>query len=126
MKAVFLIFALTAAAFAEPVSLFDGKTLDGWEVRAGEEKWWKVQDGCITGGSLEEQVAHNTFIATTKRYANFELRLKMRLVKGEGFMNSGVQIRSIRLPGDSEMSGYQVDAGPGWWGNFTTSRAGTR
>jgi len=118
MKAVFLIFALTAAAFAEPVSLFDGKTLDGWEVRAGEEKWWKVQDGCITGGSLEEQVAHNTFIATTKRYANFELRLKMRLVKGEGFMNSGVQIRSIRLPGDSEMSGYQVDAGPGWWGKL--------
>jgi putative membrane-bound dehydrogenase-like protein len=118
MKAVFLIFALTAAAFADPVSLFDGKTLDGWEVRAGEEKWWKVQDGCITGGSLEQQVPHNTFIATTKRYANFELRLKMRLVKGEDFMNSGVQIRSIRVPGDPEMSGYQVDAGPGWWGKL--------
>ncbi|RYD49814.1 MAG: DUF1080 domain-containing protein, partial [Verrucomicrobiaceae bacterium] len=118
MKSFVLIFALTAAAFAEPVLLFDGKTLDGWEIRAGEEKWWKVQDGCITGGSLEVQVPHNTFIATTKRYANFELKLKMRLVKGEGFMNSGVQIRSIRVPGDPEMSGYQVDAGPGWWGKL--------
>jgi putative membrane-bound dehydrogenase-like protein len=118
MKAAILILALTAAAFAEPVPLFDGKTLAGWEVRPGEEQWWKVQDGMITGGSLEVQVPHNTFLATTKRYANFELKLKVRLVKGEGFMNSGVQIRSIRVPGDAEMSGYQVDAGPGWWGKL--------
>jgi putative membrane-bound dehydrogenase-like protein len=118
MKSAILLFALAAAAFADPVSLFDGKTLAGWEVRPGEEKWWKVQDGCITGGSLEVQVPHNTFLATTKRYANFELKLKVLLVKGEGFMNSGVQIRSIRVPGDAEMSGYQVDAGPGWWGKL--------
>ncbi|MEK7952536.1 PVC-type heme-binding CxxCH protein [Luteolibacter soli] len=117
MRLVPLLFLILSAS-GEPVSLFDGKTLDGWEVRAGEEKWWKVQDGCITGGSLEEPVAHNTFLATTKRYANFELKLKMRLVKGEGFMNSGVQIRSIRVPGNFEMEGYQVDAGPGWWGKL--------
>jgi putative membrane-bound dehydrogenase-like protein len=103
---------------APPVSLFDGKSLDGWEVRGGEEKWWKVQDGMITGGSLEEQVPYNTFLATKKRYANFELRLKVRLTKGEGFMNSGVQIRSIRVAGNSEMSGYQVDAGVDWWGKM--------
>jgi putative membrane-bound dehydrogenase-like protein len=64
------------------------------------------------------KVPHNTFLATKKRYANFDLRLKVRLVKGEGFMNSGVQVRSIRVPGDAEMSGYQVDAGPGWWGKL--------
>ena len=101
-----------------PVSLFDGKSLEGWEVRPGEEKWWKVQDGMITGGSLEEQVPYNTFLASKKRYANFELRLKVKLTKGDGFMNSGVQIRSIRVPGNSEMSGYQVDAGVGWWGKM--------
>jgi putative membrane-bound dehydrogenase-like protein len=103
---------------APPVSLFDGKSLDGWEIRPGEEKWWKVQDGTITGGSLEQQVPHNTFIATKKRYANFELRLKVKLTKGEGFMNSGVQIRSVRLPDNPEMSGYQVDAGIDWWGKM--------
>ncbi|MCW1886408.1 DUF1080 domain-containing protein [Luteolibacter flavescens] len=118
MKPFILLLALTSAAMAERISLFDGKTLDGWEVRPGEEKWWKVQDGLITGGSLDEQVPHNTFLASKKRYANFDLRLKVRLVKGEGFMNSGIQIRSIRVPGDSEMSGYQVDAGPGWWGKL--------
>lgn len=101
-----------------PVSLFDGKSLDGWEVRPGEEKWWKVQDGMITGGSLEEQVPYNTFLTAKKRYANFELRLKVKLTKGEGFMNSGVQLRSQRVPDNSEMSGYQVDAGTGWWGKL--------
>ena len=30
-------------------SLFDGKTLKGWE---GDEKLWSVQDGAITGLSL--------------------------------------------------------------------------
>lgn len=103
---------------APEVSLFDGKSLEGWEVRPGDEKWWTVRDGMITGGSLEETVAHNTFLATRQRYANFELRLKLRLIKGGGFMNSGVQIRSVRAPGDPEMIGYQVDAGPDWWGKL--------
>ena len=103
---------------APAVSLFDGKSLDGWQIQPGEEKWWKVEDGMITGGSLEEDVPHNTFLASTKRYANFDLRLKLRLVNGSGFVNSGVQIRSIRVADDHEMSGYQVDAGPGWWGKL--------
>ena len=103
---------------APPLPIFDGKSLEGWEVRSGEEKWWKVQDGMITGGSLEEQVPYNTFLATKKRYSNFELRLKVKLTKGEGFMNSGIQVRSIRVPGNSEMSGYQVDAGIDWWGKM--------
>ncbi len=106
------------AADAKLVPIFDGKTLDGWEVRPGEEKWWKVQDGMITGGSLDENVAHNTFLASKKRYANFDLRFKVRLVKGGGFMNSGVQVRSIRVKDNHEMSGYQVDAGIGWWGKL--------
>ena len=32
-------------------------------------------------------------------------------------MNSGVQMRSVRVPSSSEMSGYQCDYGdPTWWG----------
>jgi putative membrane-bound dehydrogenase-like protein len=103
---------------APPVSLFDGKTLDGWEIRPGEEKWWRVEDGTITGGSLDQNVTHNTFLASKKRYANFDLRFKVRLVKGSGFMNSGIQVRSVRVKDNHEMSGYQVDAGTGWWGKL--------
>lgn len=103
------------SARAEAVSLFDGKTLQGWE---GDAKLWSVQDGLITGGSLTEKVAHNDFLATTRSYHNFDLRLKIKVTGTEGFINSGVQIRSVRVPGNSEMSGYQVDAGDGWWGKL--------
>jgi hypothetical protein len=42
------------------VSIFDGKTLDGWE---GDPKFWSVKDGAIAGETTKEnQPAHNTFI----------------------------------------------------------------
>jgi putative membrane-bound dehydrogenase-like protein len=100
---------------AAPVVLFDGKTLDGWE---GDLKWWKVEDGLIVGGSLTKEVNQNYFIATKKSYDNYDLKLKLKLTTAGGFLNSGVQIRSVRVPGSSEMAGYQVDAGEGWWGKL--------
>ena len=103
---------------AEKTSLFDGNTLKGWNVRKGEEQWWSVRDGMIVGGSMKKKVPHNTFVATDKSYENFELEFDIRLVKGSGFMNSGIQVRSIRLPNNHEMRGYQVDAGVGWWGKI--------
>jgi putative heme-binding domain-containing protein len=118
MKSLFALFVSAIFLQAAPTSLFDGKTLDGWEVRAGEEKWWKVEDGVITGGSLTEKLPFNSFLASKKSYANFDLSFKIRLVKGEGFINSGMQVRSERLPDVSEMRGYQVDAGIGFWGDL--------
>jgi hypothetical protein len=44
--------------------------------------------------------------------------LKIRISGTEGFINSGIQIRSVRLPDSHEMCGYQVDAGKGWWGKL--------
>ena len=113
----FLICLLAAGSLhAAPVPLFDGKTLDGWEIPEAERKWWKVMDEKIVGGSMEENVPKNTFLATTKRYGNFEMRFKVKLTQKEGFANSGIQVRSTRKGG--EMSGYQVDAGSGYWGTI--------
>ncbi|MFN9368553.1 MAG: DUF1080 domain-containing protein [Planctomycetia bacterium] len=105
---------------AEPQArpLFDGTSLDGWQVRPGEERWWRVADGAILGGSPTEQVPHNTFVCSRESFQNFELRLKIRIRGQEGFVNSGIQIRSVRVPGNHEMIGYQVDAGDGWWGKL--------
>ena len=110
---------LQAAEALPPVTagiipLFDGKSLAGWE---GDAKIWRVEDGVITGGSLTEKTVRNEFLATTKEYSNFIVRFKIKLTGSEGFINSGFQIRSQRVPGDSEMSGYQCDFGdPSWWG----------
>ena len=105
---------------AEPASrpLFDGRSLEGWQVRAGEDRWWKVADGAIVGGSPTEPVPHNTFICSRESFQNFDLRLAVRIRGHKGFVNSGVQIRSVRAPKSHEMIGYQVDAGDKWWGKL--------
>ena len=121
MRSVFLFLAVVVVSMAnatEPRSLFDGMSLSGWDVRAGEEKWWKAAEGMIVGGSLTENVPHNTFLATKESFDNFELAFKIRIRGAGGFVNSGIQIRSTRVPHSHEMKGYQVDAGPGWWGNL--------
>ncbi|HEX8296703.1 MAG TPA: DUF1080 domain-containing protein [Chthoniobacteraceae bacterium] len=117
-----LLLISTLSLQAEPavsndrtVSLFDGKTLAGWQ---GNPKLWRISAGVISGGSLSEKVAHNDFLVSERSYQNFDLRLKIKLSGTEGFINSGVQIRSVRLPGSTEMSGYQIDAGDQWWGKL--------
>ena len=129
MRSVFLVLAMAASGWAaadQPRPLFDGTSLSGWDIRTGEEKWWKVADGMIVGGSLDEQVPHNTFLATMESFENFELVFKIRVRGAGGFINSGIQIRSVRVPNSHEMQGYQVDAGPGWWGKlYDESRRNT-
>ena len=72
----------------------------------------------ILGGSLTENVPHNTFLSTKDSFDNFELAFTIRIRGAGGFVNSGIQIRSTRVPHSHEMKGYQVDAGPGWWGKL--------
>ena len=110
----FLALFLALTVQAAPVPLFDGKTLAGWE---GDAAWWRVESGEIRGGSFKEKVPKNFFLATEKSYQNFDLRVKLRLT-GTGFVNSGIQMRSVRVPNSSEMSGYQVDYGKGWYGKL--------
>lgn len=93
--------------------LFDGQTLDGWE---GDTSVWRVEDGQIVAGSLATRQEKNDFLATTERFGNFELRLKVRLEGSEGFINSGIQFRSERVPSSHEMIGYQADFGAGYDG----------
>ena len=109
------LVCLISRARAE--QLFDGKTLNGWE---GDLKWWRVENGMITGGSTTEKIPRNFFLATTRSFQNFDLRLQLKLTGDPktGMINSGVQIRSLRVPNNTEMSGYQVDAGDGWWGKL--------
>ena len=99
-------------------ALFDGESLAGWETVEADQHWWSVEGGELRGGSLDERVTHNSFLATRESFQNFDLRLSIRLEGSGGMVNSGVQIRSTRVAGSSEMSGYQVDAGDGWWGKL--------
>ncbi len=102
-------------------TIFDGRTLAGWE---GSDKWFRIEDGAIVGGSLSERIPHNEFLCTEREYDDFELRLQVKAV-GEG-LNAGIQIRSRRIPHHHEMIGYQADVGEGWWGKlYDESRRAT-
>jgi pimeloyl-ACP methyl ester carboxylesterase len=92
------------------VPLFNGKDLNGWE---GDTSLWSTRDGRLVGRS--PGLKHNEFLATEKSYGDFILKQTFRLLDGAG--NSGVQFRSVRIPGH-EMSGYQADIGNGYWGSL--------
>ena len=87
------------------VSIFDGKTLDGWE---GKEALWSVKDGVINGQTTKEKPTRgNTFLIYRKAaVANFELKWEYRFVSAKG--NSGIQYRSEELD-NFVVKGYQAD-----------------
>jgi hypothetical protein len=121
MKALLLPILLLAQTglsqtnAAESKSLFDGKTFAGWQ--GDTNKTWRIENGALVGGSLETRVPRNAFLSTVRAYTNFILRLEVKLVGTEGFVNGGVQIRSQRLTNPpNEMIGYQCDMGEGYWG----------
>jgi hypothetical protein len=88
------------------VSIFDGKTLDGWE---GDPRLWSVEDEAITGKtSADDPIKQNSFIIWRKgEVDDFVLRFEYRLIGG----NSGVQYRSFEdeEAGKWVVGGYQGD-----------------
>ncbi len=101
--------SLTIDTLAKP--LFDGKTFTGFE---GDLNWFRIEDGAIVAGKLTKDIPHNFFLATTKEYFNFELRLKAKTSAPD--VNGGIQFRSKRIPNHHKVSGYQADIAGGIWG----------
>lgn len=87
------------------VSIFDGKTLAGWD---GDPAYWRVEGGAMVGetkpGAIPKQ---NTFLIWRGGApGDFELTAEYRLTGG----NSGIQYRSAEVPGIRwAMKGYQAD-----------------
>jgi len=110
MTALFLVALWFAQASGADgfTPLFNGRDLTGWE---GDRALWLVENGVVVGRS--PGIQKNQFLATTRSYGDFELRLSFRLKGGTG--NSGIQFRSKRLP-DTHVSGFQADIGESYWG----------
>ena len=86
-------------------TIFDGKTLDGWD---GNPDFWRVEDGTITGQTTADKPTKgNTFIIWRKgETTDFELKLEYKIVGG----NSGIQYRSFEVPNEKwVIGGYQAD-----------------
>ena len=101
-SALSLLLASVVAA-QEPVSIFNGRDLDGWAVH-GTELWY-VEDGELVCESGPD--AQYGYLRTEATYTDFELRLEF---KQEANGNSGVFFRST-LDGIT-ITGWQVEVAP--------------
>lgn len=90
------------------VSMFDGKSLDGWTVMpAKAKKAWSVSDGMIVG--VGEKDRSYLVWDRNKQVADFDMKLKYRF-RGEG--NSGISIRAVHdETGKRGFKCYHVDFG---------------
>jgi len=92
------------AAAGDWITLFDGKTLNGWSQRNGYATY-RVEDGTILGRTSPG--SPNSFLCTTTNFGDFELEFEVKVDDG---LNSGVMIRSSQKP-ESTGSGNNARAG---------------
>lgn len=96
------------------VSLFDGKTLNGWEQVNGAVDYAAVNGELVATSVLNSP---NSFLTTTVQYSDFILEYDAKI---ETPLNSGVQIRSFEnADHEGRVSGYQVEidtSSRGWSG----------
>ncbi|MDA0920503.1 MAG: DUF1080 domain-containing protein [Planctomycetota bacterium] len=114
------VFLWCGSAFAgDWVTLFDGKSLDGWKA-SRDNTQFAPGDGVILGTSSSQ----THFLHTVETYGDFELELDVKLHDTD--LNSGVQFRTALIrtneKGQSRDSvhGPQVDLGksPGHSGHI--------
>jgi hypothetical protein len=97
---ILLSMALPLAAAEKGfVSLFDGKTLNGWQLVGGHGPGYLVKNGILVcpadgGGNL----------FTAREYANFIFRFEFKMQEGS---NNGVGIRTP-LKGDAAYVGMEI------------------
>ena len=99
LSRLLLLAALPLAAEEGFVSLFDGKTLNGWFIVSKMGPGFLARDGMIVcpfeGGQK---------LMTEKEYANFALRLEYKL---EADSNNGIGIRAPR-EGQTSVHGMEI------------------
>ena len=93
---------------AEFVSMFDGKTLDGWHAVPAESiSDWSVEDGIIVGKGSMDRLVYLVF--EDVELTDFELEASYRF---PGYGNSGIQIHAVTdLSGKRPFVGYHADLG---------------
>jgi putative heme-binding domain-containing protein len=89
---------------------FDGASLAGW---SGDPAVWSLEAGEIVGRT--DGLQHNSFLVSQLELGDFRFTCEVLLVHDRG--NSGIQFRST-VDSSGDVSGYQADIGPGWWGKL--------
>ena len=87
-QGVFLLFTAFMLNAAEPVVLFDGKSLEGWKT-TGADDCWQVKDAVIVGKSHEKK--QGSVLWTKEVFTDFVLDAEFRF---SGQIDSGFFLRN--------------------------------
>ena len=110
--ALALLYGLVGTALSGQktswTALFDGKTLNGWNQKGGQAKYF-VENGEIVGQTVAN--TPNSFLCSNQLYGDFILELELKV---DPKMNSGIQFRSLSLPEyqNGRVHGYQMEIDP--------------
>lgn len=105
LRSIALLSLLATAQAASPsgsapwVSLFDGKTLNGWR---NPYTWGDTK---IAGNEIHLTASKKFFLVTEKTYDNFVFEVEILLPAGKA--NSGVMFRAHVAP--NKVTGYQAE-----------------
>lgn len=83
-------------------TLFDGKSMEGWEKVGNDDSHWEVRDGVLVGKGSASMLVN-----TSGPYKNFRYRTEVKINDGG---NSGVYFRTTRRPGFLDGYEAQVDS----------------
>lgn len=97
-----LMSASSTQADDDWISLFNGKTLEGWEKIGNQKSVWEVKDGAIAGSG-----AASMLVCTKGPFKNFKYRAEIKINDGG---NSGLYFRTTRKPGFSDGYEAQIDS----------------
>lgn len=85
---LFLLASTFSLMAAEPVAIFDGKSLDGWTAK-GPASYWSVNDGALIGKSDAKKQASTLW--SNESYQDFVLEGEFRFT---GHVDSGFFLRN--------------------------------
>jgi hypothetical protein len=108
LRILFLLVIFPSLVHSQQwTSLFNGKNLEGWNIKGGNAKY-RVEKGVLIGSTVSK--TPNTFLCTNIEYSDFILELEL-LVDD---MNSGIQFRSLSKPEyqNGRVHGYQMEVDP--------------
>ena len=82
------------------VTIFDGKSLDGWKINESKESW-KLEDGALIANGNR---SHAFYVGDDKPFKNFELKAEVQTKKGS---NGGIFFHTKYQDSDWPMQGIE-------------------
>ena len=102
---------LSQIKYGEPIQLFNGRDLDGWEpTDPGRTNGWKAEDGLLVNDAKQEEGKshiHYGNLRTESEFEDFNLKLQLQ-VPPKG--NSGIYLRGIYEVQVSDTYGASLDS----------------